>query len=196
MKRKSFLYGAAVLVLITAVLVGSCSCGTRKDVDIAESSAFFTEPSETEGITEKTVAATTERQTSLPESAEKTTEDDTGSPAQTLPAFSARNESAAAYSETGGVETVTDGSKTVVYPAELSKTNKRFPVIVWANGTGCPTRLYIKLLEQLAGGGYIVIADSDVMTADGATQTDSIDRIIALSKDPESVFIIKSIRTG
>ncbi len=87
-----------------------------------------------------------------------------------------------------GVETLTDENKKVYYPAELPMVQKKYPVVVWANGTGCATDTYDGLLTKIAEGGYIVVADSSVMTADGSAQRDSIDYIIGENKDSDSVF--------
>lgn len=87
-----------------------------------------------------------------------------------------------------GVKTLTDGNKKVYYPAALEAVNKQYPVVVWANGTGCATDTYDKLLNKIAEGGYIVVADSSVMTADGTAQIDSIDYIIGKNSDSNSVF--------
>lgn len=87
-----------------------------------------------------------------------------------------------------GVETLTDGNKKVYYPARLAVLNEKYPVVVWANGTGCATETYDALLTKIADSGYIVVADSSVMTANGSAQRDSIDYIIGESKDSDSVF--------
>ena len=47
------------------------------------------------------------------------------------------------------------------------------------------------MLEALAEGGYIVVADADTMTADGTTQRDSIDYILAQNSDSASPFYNK-----
>lgn len=87
-----------------------------------------------------------------------------------------------------GVKSLTDGSKKVYYPAALEAETKKYPVVVWANGTGCATDMYDGLLKKIAEGGYIVVADSSVMTADGKAQIDSIDYIIGKNSDTGSVF--------
>lgn len=87
-----------------------------------------------------------------------------------------------------GVKSLTDGNKTVYYPAALEVEAKKCPVVVWANGTGCATDTYNGLLKKIAEGGYIVVADSSVMTADGKAQIDSIDYIIGKNSDTSSVF--------
>lgn len=87
-----------------------------------------------------------------------------------------------------GVKTLTDGNKKVYYPAKISVVNEKYPVVVWANGTGCATDTYDGLLTKIAESDYIVVADSSVMTANGSAQRDSIDYIIGENKDSDSIF--------
>lgn len=91
-----------------------------------------------------------------------------------------------------GVKSVTDGNKKIYYPAALEALQKQYPVIVWANGTGCATDTYDGLLKRIAEGGYIVVADSSVMTADGKAQIDSIDYITGKNSDKNSIFYGKA----
>lgn len=93
------------------------------------------------------------------------------------------------------IKSLTDGNKKVYYPASLEVETKQYPVVVWANGTGCATDTYDGLLKKIAEGGYIVVADSSVMTADGKAQIDSIDYIIGKNSDTGSVFCGK-VDTG
>ena len=92
----------------------------------------------------------------------------------------------------------TDGSKAVYYPQSLSVTAKQYPVIVWANGTGCVTATYDGLLTRFAQAGYVVVADSSVMTADGTAQRDSIAYIFAEASEKGSPFYgkIDTARVG
>lgn len=78
--------------------------------------------------------------------------------------------------------------KIVFYPSNLTESNREYPVIVWANGTGCITQLYFNLLKSFAAAGYIVAADTSVMTADGTAQSDTVDYILEKNGDPSSVF--------
>lgn len=96
--------------------------------------------------------------------------------------------SATQTEEVAETETITDGEKTIVYPVAFKDSQEAYPVIVWANGTGCETSSYTSLLEELAKGGYIVVADADTMTADGTSQIDSIDYILAQNDDTASIF--------
>ncbi|MDO4816295.1 MAG: hypothetical protein Q4A83_06825 [Bacillota bacterium] len=76
----------------------------------------------------------------------------------------------------------------VVYPKALETSDAAYPVIVWANGTGCITSLYYQLFEMWANCGYVVVADTNVMTADGSSLIKSIDYIVAKNGDANSLF--------
>ena len=78
----------------------------------------------------------------------------------------------------------------IVYPKSLESAEEGtvYPVIAWANGTGCITSLYYKLFELFAENGYIVIADTNVMAGDGKSISESIDYIIGKNSDPNSIF--------
>lgn len=78
--------------------------------------------------------------------------------------------------------------KYIFYPTSLETSDEVYPVVVWANGTGCITLLYFKLLKTFAQAGYIVVADTSVMSADGKEQIDSIDYIFEKNSDTDSVF--------
>lgn len=86
---------------------------------------------------------------------------------------------------------IKDSNKTVYYPKSLSSSERKYPVIVWANGTGCATSTYDSLLKIFAEAGYIVVADDSVMTADGTEQRDSIDYILDEAKRSGSKFYQK-----
>ena len=79
----------------------------------------------------------------------------------------------------------------VFYPAALESEDGKWPVVVWANGTVCPPVLYTELLEGIANNGYVVVASSNVMSADGKDQCNSIDYIFGLGNDPDSQFYNK-----
>lgn len=79
----------------------------------------------------------------------------------------------------------------VYYPDNIKTSSKTYPAIVWANGTMCPPAMYDGLLKAIAGGGYIVIANEETMTADGTAQRSSIDFIVARNGDSSSIFYKK-----
>ena len=200
------------LTLVSIAVFGLCSCRS-KTAEPAEkadnTTAYITsaqkpaepETTQTEQTTSQAEQTTLQAEQTIPQ--EETTaanpEQTEAQPLQTAARQMPLSTSAASQSQTKkaaaaadvkntGAEKIKDGNKTVFYPSELKMTNKKYPVISWANGTGCPTLTYYTLLEKLAEGGYIVVADSSVMTADGKSQIDSIDYIIGKNSDPSSIF--------
>ncbi len=93
---------------------------------------------------------------------------------------------------TAGVSKYTNNSlaveQAVYYPNRILNENKKYPVVVWANGTGCSYSLYENLLMQIAEGGYIVVANGETMAADGTAQRESIDFIISENTNSNSVL--------
>ena len=79
----------------------------------------------------------------------------------------------------------------VIYPDQLTTSNKKWPVIVWANGTACPPVLYWNALCALASKGYIVVASSDTMSANGKSQVGEVDYILGENGKSNSIFYNK-----
>ncbi len=75
----------------------------------------------------------------------------------------------------------------VYYPENIKSSKKAYPVLSWANGTMCPPDMYAGLLSELAKGGYIVIASSETMSADGSAQLAALDFVISLSNNSSSL---------
>ena len=74
----------------------------------------------------------------------------------------------------------------VYYPENIKSSKKTYPVLSWANGTMCPPDMYAGLLAELAKGGYIVIASSETMSADGTAQIDALDFVLSLNNNSSS----------
>lgn len=194
MKRIKILKNTLAIILISSLLFGLCSCKSKKEDKTS---------SQTESTTVTTTVATsldentetqqdqsttlTQQQSDLITSATQLVPDTTDSQQQ-LPT---QTEPITEPVVTTGTETITDSNKTIVFPAALRNSSNKYPVISWANGTGCPTQLYMKLIGDIANAGYIVIADSTVMSGDGAAQIDSINYIINKNGDSSSVFYKK-----
>lgn len=118
-----------------------------------------------------------------------------------LPMFafsaSASSNSAYCFQQDSSVNCIKDtnfwgSGKIVFYPSDLAESDKEYPVVVWANGTGCITQLYYGLLKSIAAAGYIVAADTSVMTADGTAQMNTVDYILEKNSDPSSVLYGKA----
>ena len=76
----------------------------------------------------------------------------------------------------------------VFYPKALETSDAQWPILVWANGTVCAPVLYTGLLKNIAAQGFVVVACSDVMSANGKSQLAELDYILAQGETPGSVF--------
>lgn len=88
---------------------------------------------------------------------------------------------------TGDFDSLFSG-QIIYYPASMTESDGTYPVVVWANGTMCAPALYHSLLSKIAAGGYIVVTNTNMMSADGKAQIASIDFILEKNEDPDSVF--------
>lgn len=84
-----------------------------------------------------------------------------------------------------------NSTRIIFYPKELEANNKKYPVIIWANGTGCKPSLYADLHNDFAKAGYILVASNETMAASGDDQIASMDFIINESKNATSIFYNK-----
>lgn len=95
----------------------------------------------------------------------------------------------------GGVEKATynmsERTYIVYYMSELLTHNSKYPIVSWANGTGCPPSLYDGLLRELACAGFIVVASSETMAADGTAQIAAIDFVISENCNKSSALYNK-----
>ena len=76
----------------------------------------------------------------------------------------------------------------VFYPKELETSDRTWPVVVWANGTMCAPVLYTNLLKSIAAQGFVVVTNSDVMSANGKSQIAALDYILDQNTKAGSVF--------
>ncbi|MDD7515414.1 chlorophyllase/cutinase-like alpha/beta fold protein [Ruminococcus flavefaciens] len=79
----------------------------------------------------------------------------------------------------------------VFYPKEMTTSNKKYPVVVWGNGTTVSWDVYEELLSQIAAAGYIVVANTDRFCGTGITESASVDFIIKEGNDKKSLFYNK-----
>ena len=95
----------------------------------------------------------------------------------------------------GGVEKATynmsERTYIVYYPSTLLNNNSKYAILSWANGTGCAPSLYDGLLKEIAKGGYIVVASSETMSADGTAQIAAIDFVIDENSNKSSALYNK-----
>ena len=83
----------------------------------------------------------------------------------------------------------------VYYPENIKSSKKTYPILSWANGTACQPSMYTGMFAELAKGGYIVIASSETMAADGSAQIDALDFVISLNNNSSSLAY-KKVNTG
>lgn len=99
----------------------------------------------------------------------------------------------------GGIEkatyTTSDRTYIVYYMSELLTHDSKFPIVSWANGTGCPPSLYDGLLKEIAKAGFIVIASDETMAADGTVQIAQIDFVIDENSNKSSA-LYKKVNTS
>ena len=99
----------------------------------------------------------------------------------------------------GGIEKATynlsERTYIVYYPSELLNSKSKYAILSWANGTGCAPSLYDGLLKEIAKGGFIVVASSETMSADGTAQIAQIDFVIDENSNKSSA-LYKKVNTS
>lgn len=149
---------------------------------VASSVATTATPDTTSGtvVSSETQASATEKTNDSAHQEPQTNAPQTNAPEQT--------QSTTPPSATLNQETHEADGRTyyIYYPENIKSSKKTYPVLSWANGTMCPPDMYAGLLTELAKGGYIVIASSETMAADGTAQIEALDFVISLNNDSSS----------
>ena len=83
------------------------------------------------------------------------------------------------------------GRFVIHYPAELENETKKYPVVLWANGTGSTSDTYTSFLRHLSSWGFIVVSNDDENTRTGESLNAGIDLLIAENDDADSVLYQK-----
>ena len=98
-------------------------------------------------------------------------------------------------SEVSSVEYKSDneqiGRFVVYYPTQLENETKKYPVVLWANGTGSKSDTYTSFLKHLSSWGFIVISNDDENTRTGESLNAGIDLLIAENENADSVLYQK-----
>ena len=66
----------------------------------------------------------------------------------------------------------------IFYPAELSESEKRYPMILVVNGSNTPAAVYQPYFERLASWGFIVVGNDDPQTGSGETASLTLDYML------------------
>ncbi len=142
-----------------------------------------------EPVTESTAPATTAPITQNNSTTVPQTQKPTQAPTTTKAPAPVVETGVGSYKATYSIEQV------VYYPNSMKSSNKKLPVLSFANGTGCSYTLYENLLKSIAEGGYIVVANAETMAAGGTAQINSIEFILSENGNQNSVLYNK-VDTG
>lgn len=74
------------------------------------------------------------------------------------------------------------GKYVIYYPTELESTDKNWPVVVAANGSGCRASRYPALFEHLASWGFIVIGTEEEYDWNGFASEMCVRHLIRLNE--------------
>jgi len=77
------------------------------------------------------------------------------------------------------------------YPADLETTTAKYPVVVFANGTGVPNTAYEEIFKHLASWGFIAIGNDDKNSWDGYSSDKTLGLLLAENDDVKSIFYQK-----
>ena len=83
------------------------------------------------------------------------------------------------------------GRFVVYYPTQLENETKKYPVVLWANGTGSKSDTYTSFLKHLSSWDFIVISNDDENTRTGESLDAGIDLLIAENENADSVLYQK-----
>ena len=78
------------------------------------------------------------------------------------------------------------------YPTELvHNSNKKYPIVLFVNGTGVPYSKYGATFDHLASWGFVVIGNDDENTASGESSSITLSYILSLNNNEKSIFYNK-----
>ncbi|MDF2853784.1 MAG: hypothetical protein K0S31_4469 [Sphingobacterium multivorum] len=80
---------------------------------------------------------------------------------------------------------------TIWYPVELETSNKQYPVVVFANGTGVINAAYEEVFKHLASWGFVAIGNDDKNSWNGESTSRSLDLLLSENNKRNSIFYQK-----
>lgn len=83
------------------------------------------------------------------------------------------------------------GKYKIWYPSQIEFQTAAYPVVIMANGTGVPASKYEAVFEHLASWGFIVAGNEDGESWNGDSTSETLDFILSLNDDINSVFNMK-----
>ena len=105
--------------------------------------------------------------------------------------YMATGEHETAYFETDYSEDSDIKKIEIWYPAELETSNKKYPVVLFVNGTGVSASRYKPVFEHLASWGFIAIGNEDPSTWEGKKADATLTWLLTANEDESSVFYRK-----
>lgn len=79
----------------------------------------------------------------------------------------------------------------IFYPAELTTSDRKYPVVVFANASGVVASQYEAVLRRLASWGFVAIANDLPGSSLGTPTNQTLDYLLERAKDPDSIFYRK-----
>lgn len=78
---------------------------------------------------------------------------------------------------------------TVYFPHELKSSNaKKYPAVVFANGSGVEASKYIALFHHLASWGFVAIGNEDPSSGNGVSSELTLSYLLDANNDTTSIF--------
>ena len=74
------------------------------------------------------------------------------------------------------------------YPSEMKKSDKKYPVVLFVNGTGVGASRYKPVFEHLASRGFIAVGNEDPSTWEGKKADATLDFLLKTNEDENSIF--------
>lgn len=80
------------------------------------------------------------------------------------------------------------------YPSEIllnDKSNRKYPLVIMANGTGIMASRYKAIFDHLASWGFIVVGNENENSGNGKSSSACLDYMISLNSNKENQFYEK-----
>lgn len=74
------------------------------------------------------------------------------------------------------------------YPSAMESGTDTYPLVIMANGTGVKASQYTEVFKHLASWGFIVAGNEDENSRTGESSAATLDYLLSLNSDPNSVF--------
>lgn len=79
----------------------------------------------------------------------------------------------------------------IYFPKNIKNSNIKYPIIIMSNGTGVPYKKYSAIFKHLASWGFIVVGNDDEWSFNGESTIFSLNYILNLNNDKNSIFYNK-----